>query len=88
MTVLHQSDRRKAKNRPLALLVDTGVVCRFSLGDNAARLLYLTHNVPSTIAARVLYHDTQRRRTDFELAMAERGHVVNLAPIADWEGDL
>lgn len=88
MLVLDQPDRRKANNRPLALLVDTGVVCRFSLGDNAARLLYLTHNVPSTIAARVLYHEAQRRRTDFEVAMAERGHVVKLAPMADWDGEL
>lgn len=82
-----QPERRDARNRPLALLVDTGVVCRFSLGDSAARLLYLTHKVPSTVAARVLYHDAQRRRTDFELAMAERGHVVKLAPLADWDID-
>lgn len=87
MSLPEPSDRRNARNRPLALLVDTGVVCRYSLGNNAAKLLYLTHNVPSTIAARVLYHETQRRRTDFELAMEERGQVVKLAPLADWDID-
>jgi hypothetical protein len=85
---LHQSpERRKALNRPLALLVDTGVICRFSLGDNAAKLLYLTHNIPSSVANRVLYHASQRRSTELELAMSERGNPVKLAPLADWDGD-
>lgn len=87
MSLHDQSDRRIATNRPLALLVDTGVVCRFSLGDSAARLLYLTHKVPSSIAARVLFHESQRRRTDFELAMAATGHAVRLTPLADWDND-
>lgn len=79
-------DRRKPENRPLELLVDTGLVCRFSLGNEAARLLYLSHNIPSTIAARVLYHDDQRRATDLEQVMLKRRQKINLAPLHDLQG--
>jgi hypothetical protein len=80
------ADRRKSENRPLELLVDTGLVCRFSLGNEAARLLYLSHNIPSTISARVLYHDDQRRATGLELLMLERRQRINLAPLHDLQG--
>lgn len=71
----------------MSLLVDTGLVCKLALGDSAAKLLFLTHKVPSTIAARVLYHQSQRRRTEFELAVVERGQVVKLAPRVNWGVD-
>lgn len=84
----HQlSNRRKPENHPLELLVDTGIVCRFSLGTKAASLLYLTHNIPSTIAVRVLFHDDQRRPTALERAMQERKQTINLSPLRDWESD-
>lgn len=79
-------DRRKPENRPLELLVDTGLVCRFSLGNEAARLLYLSHNIPSTITARVLYHDDRRRATALEKAMLETSNKINLAPLHDLQG--
>lgn len=76
-------DRRKAENRPLGLIVDTGIVCRFSLGNEAARLLYLSHNICSTIATRVLYYDDQRRATALEQLMLEQKQRINLAPLHD-----
>lgn len=83
MATPQPQDRRKPENRPLELLVDTGLVCRFSLGNEAARLLYLSHNIPSMISARVLYHDDQRRPTVLEKMMLERRQAINLAPLHD-----
>ena len=52
-------------------MVDVGVTCSQSIGNSAARLLFLTHNVPSTVAARVFFHATKRRATEFERAVYE-----------------
>lgn len=76
--------RRKKEIAPLGLVVEAGVICRFSLRNNAAKRLYLTHNVPSSLAARVLFHDSQRRRTHLEIAMVEQGHSANLTTMTDW----
>lgn len=81
-------DRRKCKNRPLSLLVDTGVICSHSLGNRAAELLYLSHNIPPSIAVRVLHHESMRRRTGLEVAMSEQGLTWKQAPLAAGDGDL
>lgn len=61
-------DRRHASNSSLSILVDVGVTCLVSLGERTAKLLFLAHNVPSTIAARVIFHEHARRATAFEIA--------------------
>ncbi len=61
-------DRRLQSNRPLSIVVDVGVVCHASLGERTAKLLLLAHDVPSTIAARVLFHPGARRATELEQA--------------------
>lgn len=60
-------DRRRPSNRPLSIVVDVGVTCLASLGETTARLLFLAHNVPSTIAVRVLFHVQARRATELEI---------------------
>lgn len=61
-------DRRHRSNRPLSIVVDVGVTCLASLGEKTARLIFLAHNVPSTIAVRVLFHEHARRATELEVA--------------------
>lgn len=59
-------DRRSASNLPLSVAVDAGLTCRETLGEEVATLFFLTHHVPSTVAARVLFHRTKRRATEQE----------------------
>lgn len=64
-------DRRRQASRPLSIVVDIGLTCLSSIGEKATKQLFLTHNVPSTVAARVLFHAEQRRRTELERAVDE-----------------
>jgi hypothetical protein len=61
-------DRRHPSNNSLSIVVDVGVTCLALLGEKTAKLLFLSHNVPSTIAARVIFHEHARRATALELA--------------------
>lgn len=61
-------ERRHISNRALSIVVDVGVTCLVSLGERTAKLLFLAHNVPSTIAARVIFHEHARRATALEIA--------------------
>lgn len=54
-------DRRLPANRALSIAVDVGVICHASLGEHTATQLFLAHGVPSTVAARVLFHPRARR---------------------------
>lgn len=78
-------DRRRQSSRPLSIVVDVGVVCLDSLGERTARLLYLTHNVPSTVAVRVLFHAEARRATELERAIQ---NGITLPDAAEREGKL
>lgn len=49
--------------------MDVGIVCLNSLGEKTAKLLYLTHNVPSTVGTRVLFHKEARRATELARAV-------------------
>ena len=64
-------DRRRQSSRGLSVVVDVGIVCLDSLGERTAKLLYLTHNVPATVAARVLFHSEARRATELTCALEE-----------------
>jgi hypothetical protein len=66
MNTFAGQDRRKHENRVLSVLVDIGVECSLLLDKNVARRLYVEHHVPSTVASRVLFHQTERRLTEFE----------------------
>lgn len=68
---LTRPDRRLQSNRTLSIVVDVGVVCHASLGQTTAKLLFLAHDVPSTVAARVLFHTGERRVTELERAADE-----------------
>jgi hypothetical protein len=61
-------DRRHPSNKSLSIVVDVGVTCLLSLGERTAKLLFLAHNVPSTIAARVIFHEHDRRASALEIA--------------------
>lgn len=65
---LPRLDRRLQSNRPLSIVVDVGVICHSSIGERSAPLLFLAHEVPSTVAARVLFHPGARRVTELERA--------------------
>lgn len=61
-------DRRTLPNKSLSLLVNVGGTCRETLGENAAKIFFLSHHVPSTVAVRVLFHRERRRDTEIEIA--------------------
>lgn len=65
------SDRRHLSNRPLSIVIDVAVVCRETLGEDAAKRIFLKHRIPSTVAARVLFHAQHRRPTELERAKVE-----------------
>lgn len=65
-------DRRVEANRYVSVVVDVALTCRETLGENAAKLLFLTHHVPSTVAARVLFHKAKRRATELENSTGPR----------------
>lgn len=71
MDDLSGPDRRLPSNRTLSVVVDVAVTCRETLGENAAKLILLNHNIPSTVAARVLFHAEERRVTELERAADE-----------------
>lgn len=56
-----EPDRRLVWNRPLSVAVDAGIACHERSGEDAAKRIFLTHHVPSTVAARVLFHADERR---------------------------
>lgn len=60
----HFRDRRKTGNRTLSALVDKALICRAFLGAEGASVLFRAFNVPSTVAVRVLFHETLRRRSE------------------------
>lgn len=64
-------DRRRPSSQALSVVVDVGIVCLDSLGEGTAKLLYLTHNVPSTVATRVLFHKDARRTTELTRAVED-----------------
>jgi hypothetical protein len=76
-------DRRHPSNNSLSIVVDVGVTCLVSLGEKTAKLLFLAHNVPSTIAARVIFHEHTRRATALEhAAISERSSAdIDRLPI-------
>lgn len=55
-------DRRLQTGQPLAIIVEIGLFCLPTLGERSARLLFRAHDVPSTVASRVLFHPDERRR--------------------------
>lgn len=70
-------DRRLPANRPLSVAVDVGVICHASLGEQTATQLFLAHGVPSTIAARVLFHPGARRIPSWsERRITPRGSTI------------
>lgn len=70
-------DRRLPANRPLSVAVDVGVICHASLGEQTATQLFLAHGVPSTVAARVLFHPGARRIPSWsERRITPRGSTI------------
>lgn len=53
-------ERRHDVNRRLSAIIDLGVQWQSSYGIEVVRELYLANQVPSTIAARVLFHCSKR----------------------------
>lgn len=64
-------DRRIGANTALSVLVNVAINCLQTLGENAARLFFTSHHVPSTIAARVLFHPTRRRKIEVHTAASD-----------------
>lgn len=64
-------DRRRRSSQALSVIVDVGIVCLDSLGERTAKLFYLTHNVPSTVATRVLFHRDARRTSELTRAVED-----------------
>ncbi|WLI89228.1 hypothetical protein Q4S45_21440 [Massilia sp. R2A-15] len=57
-------DRRK--NLRVARVVDQALDCGEKLGAMTAKIIFLRHDIPSTVAARVLFHlDRRRARRNF-----------------------
>lgn len=64
-------DRRRRSSQALSVIVDVGIVCQDSIGEGTAKLFYLTHNVPSTVATRVLFHRYARGTTELMRAVED-----------------
>lgn len=52
-------------NRSLTALVDKALSYGLSFGSASARFVFINCNIPSTVAARVLFHHEQRRPSQF-----------------------
>jgi hypothetical protein len=59
-------ERRLSSNRPLSAAVEFAITRRQTAGESAAKRIFLIHSVPSTIAARVLFHAENRRVAKFK----------------------
>jgi hypothetical protein len=76
-------DRRLQSGRPLSIIVDIGLMCVSSLGARSARLLYLAHEVPSTVASRVLFHASERRANALGQILGSLGSCASAGKIRE-----
>jgi hypothetical protein len=63
MNDISAPDRRLPSNLKLSVVVDVAITCREIMGIDSAKLIFLRHHIPSTVAARVLFHAKERRVT-------------------------